>query len=323
MKKPWWIACVALSLLVVGCTKQEHAASPGQDARGAAQHTVDLKDTVRFVDEPQLVLHEAFTLWVKYYTSDADRQPIGEESYVGYTDETGLVRKLIHRDTYFKTNKTFAEEVVIRKTSDGFYYEILSVIWGKEYSMDKYHYRLNNKGFIITMQMQFLGQEAIALNGEQKTTTTHISYLHEDGYLWQSDYKKAKIENNQYFEHYYVKKEDMWDNIIYTDNTMLLYYEYDQETRKPLIKYKYVFSYTKDPTSGEITGKLVDWLWNMRALFDGPEQWKKNPKEIELHVKTNLHAQDRNINILNQCIIPHSEYLIPFIYGLKVNYKED
>ncbi len=322
MKKPWWITWVALSLLMVGCTKQEHAASPGQDARGAAQHTVDLKDTVRFVDEPQLVLHEAFTLWVKYYTSDADRQPIGEESYVGYTDETGLVRKLIHKDTYFKTNKTFAEEVVIRKTSDGFYYEILSVIWGKEYSMDKYHYRLNNKEFIITMQMQFLGQEAIALNGEQKTTTMHISYLHEDGYLWQSDYKKAKIENNQYFEEEYKMKKFRDDNLFFKNTTLGTYNDLEKDGT-PLIKYKYVFSYTKDPTSGEITGKLVDWLWNMRALFDGPEQWKKNPKEIELHVKTNLHAQDRNINILNQCIIPHSEYLIPFIYGLTVDYKED
>jgi hypothetical protein len=308
MKKPWWIACVALSLLV-GCIAQAKA--------------LDLKATLHFVDEPQLVLHEAFTLWVKYYTEAPEGKPIREESYVGYTDETGLVRKLIHRDTYFKTNKTFAEEVAIRKTSDGFYYEILSVIWGKEYSMDKYHYRLSKKGFTTTKQMQFLGQEAIALNGEQKTTTMNISYLHEDGYLWQSDYKKAKIENNQYSEHYYVKKEGMWDNIIYTENTVSLYHEYDQETHKPLIKYKYVFSYTKDPTSGEITGKLVDWLSNMKAFFDVPEQWKKNPKEIELHVKTNLHAQDRNINILNQYIIPHSEYLIPFIYGLTVNYKED
>jgi hypothetical protein len=59
----------------------------------------------------------------------------------------------------------------------------------------------------------------------------------------------------------------------------------------------------------------------MKAFFDVPEQWKRSPLEIELHVKTNLHAQDRNINILNQYIIPHSEYLIPFIYGLTVNYK--
>jgi len=308
MKKPWWIACVALSLLV-GCIAQAKA--------------LDLKATLHFVDEPQLVLHEAFTLWVKYYTEAPEGKPIREESYVGYTDETGLVRKLIHRDTYFKTNKTFAEEVAIRKTSDGFYYEKLDIFQGAQTSIDKYYYQLRERGFTKTIYTKFVSQEAIALNGEQKTTTTNISYLHEDGYLWQSDYKKAKIENNQYSEHYYVKKEGMWDNIIYTENTVSLYHEYDQETHKPLIKYKYVFSYTKDPTSGEITGKLVDWLSNMKAFFDVPEQWKRSPLEIELHVKTNLHAQDRNINILNQYIIPHSEYLIPFIYGLTVNYKED
>jgi len=305
MKKPWWIACVALSLLA-GCIAQAKA--------------LDLKATLHFVDEPQLVLHEAFTLWVKYYTEAPEGKPIGEESYVGYTDETGLVRKLIHRDTSFKTNKTFAEEVAIRKTSDGFYYEILSVIWGKEYSMDKYHYQLSKKGFTTTKQMQFLGQEAIALNGEQKTTTTNISYLHEDGYLWQSDYKKAKIENNQYFEEEYKMKKFRDDNLLFKDTTLGTYNDLEKDGT-PLIKYKYVFSYTKDPTSGEITGKLVEWLSNMKAFFDVPEQWKKNPKEIELHVKTNLHAQDRNINILNQYIIPHSEYLIPFIYGLTVNYK--
>jgi len=45
--------------------------------------------------------------------------------------------------------------------------------------------------------------------------------------------------------------------------------------------------------------------------------------EIEVHVKSNLHAQDMRVNILNQQIIPRSEYLIPFIYGLRVDYNKN
>ena len=192
---------------------------------------------------------------------------------------------------------------------------------GEQDSIGKYFYQLRPEGFTITMYTKFLTPEAIELNGEEMTTTKTITYMHDNGYLWQSDYKRAKIEDNQYFEHYYTQNENMWDNIIYADNTISSYYEYDQDTNKPLINYKYVFSYTKDPTTGEIHGTLDDWLWNIRALFDGPEKWKRNPMEIEVHVKSNLHAQDMHVNILNQQIIPRREYLIPFIYGLRVDYQ--
>jgi len=307
MKHTWWIACLVLSLL---------------SAFSAPAGALDLSATLHFVDEPGLVLHEAFTLRLKHYAVAHEEKPIAEEYYVGYTDDTGLVRKLLHKETYWNPAPSFEEEVVIRKTSDGYYYEILSILLGKEYSRDHHHYRLDKDGFTITTQRKFLSEEIIQLNGAaEKTTTKTITYMHDNGYLWQSDYKRAKIEDNQYFEHYYTQNENMWDNIIYADNTISSYYEYDQDTNKPLIKYKYLFSYTKDPSTGEIHGTLDDWLWNIRALFDGPEKWKRNPMEIEVHVKSNLHAQDMHVNILNQQIIPRSEYLIPFIYGLRVDYQ--
>jgi len=307
MKHTWWIACLVLSLL---------------SAFSAPAEALDLSATLHFIDEPDLVLHEAFTLRLKHYNVVHEGEPVAEEYYVGYIDDTGLVRKLLHKETYWKPSTSFEEKVIIRKTSDGYYYEILSILLGKEYSRDHHHYRLDKDGFTITTQRKFLSEEIIQLNGAaEKITTKTITYMHDNGYLWQSDYKRAKIEDNQYFEHYYTQNENMWDNIIYSDNTISLYYGYDQDTNKPLLKYKYLFSYTKDLTTGEIHGTLDDWLWNIQALFGGPEKWKRNPMEIEVHVKSNLHAQDMHINILNQQIIPRSEYLIPFIYGLRVDYQ--
>lgn len=306
MKHTWWIACLVLSLL---------------SAFSAPARALDLSAMPHFIDEPDLVLHEAFTLRLKFYTEAPEGKPFAEEYYVGYIDDTGLVRKLLQKETYWKPSTSFEEEVIIRKTSDGYYYEILSILLGKEYSRDHHHYRLDKDGFTITTQRKFLSEEIIQLNGAaEKTTTKIITYMHDNGYLWQSDHKRAKIIKNKYIEEEYKLKEFRDDNLLFRDN-MLGTYNDLEEDGSPLIKYKYVFSYTKDPTTGEIHGTLDDWLWNIRALFDGPEKWKRNPLEIEVHVKSNLHAQDMHVNILNQQIIPRSEYLIPFIYGLRVDYQ--
>jgi len=233
MKHRWWIACLVLSLL---------------SAFSAPARALDLSATLHFIDEPGLVLHEAFTLRLKHYAVAHEEKPIAEEYYVGYIDDTGLVRKLLQKETYWNPSTSFEEEVVIRKTSDGYYYEILSILLGKEYSRDHHHYRLDKDGFTITTQRKFLSEEIIQLNGAaEKTTTKTITYMHDNGYLWQSDYKRAKIEDNQYFEHYYTQNENMWDNIIYADNTISSYYEYDQDTNKPLLKYKYLFPTQRTP----------------------------------------------------------------------------
>ncbi|HBK59091.1 MAG TPA: hypothetical protein DDZ37_07095 [Spirochaetaceae bacterium] len=305
MKHTWWIACLVLSLL---------------SAFSAPAMALDLSAMLNFIDEPGLVLHEAFTLRLKFYTEGPEGKPIAEEYYVGYIDDTGLVRKLLQKETYWKPSTSFEEEVIIRKTSDGYYYEKFEIFMGEQDSIGKYFYQLGPEGFTITMYTKFLTPEAIELNGEEMTTTKTITYMQGNGYLWQSDHKRAKIIKNKYIEEEYKLKEFRDDNLLFRDN-MLGTYNDLEEDGSPLLKYKYVFSYTKDPTTGEIHGTLDDWLWNIQALFGGPEKWKRNPMEIEVHVKSNLHAQDMHINILNQQIIPRSEYLIPFIYGLRVDYQ--
>jgi len=100
MKHTWWIACLVLSLL---------------SAFSAPARALDLSATLHFIDEPDLVLHEAFTLRLKHYAVAHEEKPIAEEYYVGYIDDTGLVRKLLQKETYWNPSASFEEEVIIRK----------------------------------------------------------------------------------------------------------------------------------------------------------------------------------------------------------------
>jgi len=64
MKHTWWIACLVLSLL---------------SAFSAPAGALDLSATLNFVDEPDLVLHEAFTAAAEILYRGPEGEPVAEE----------------------------------------------------------------------------------------------------------------------------------------------------------------------------------------------------------------------------------------------------
>ncbi len=144
-------------------------------------------------------------------------------------------------------------------------------------------------------------------------------YMNKDNYIWQSDYQRAKIGDDFYIEEEHTRAKFRKDNIMYKDNAVF-YFNDLKEDGSPEYKYEYPFSFVKNTESGEITVILNGYKWNMEALYEGGTGWVRVPLYIELHIFTTLHSNNMKVNILNQSIIPYSDYLIPFIYGLPIRF---
>jgi len=316
MKKLIGLLCIG-SLVFVSCVKGEHTDTQKKVEQNKKEK--DLIKTVRFIDEKNLELKEAYTMLIKYYSFSDDEGQTYELSYKGYIDNQGVIRKIISYDKDFEYQKEFNEEYMIRKTKDGYYFEYASIWDGVKNCISKHHIIIEKDGFIDKTQQVFITPESISLNGEQVNTISKIKYLNTDNYIWQSEYQRAKIEGNKYIEEEYNKAEFRRDNTIFENNTVIAYDDLKQDG-SPEIKCVYPFTYKKDLENQEVVAILHGYQWGMEALFDTPG-WKDVRLDIEIHVKTNLHSEDMKTNILNQYLIPSSDYLIPFIYYIPITYK--
>ncbi len=321
MRKVYMAGAIIIVLLASSCTKGSERKGEGSPKESRAKETLVEGEKIQFIEEPGLTLEEAFTLQMSYFTDEGVKTK--EEWYKGYVDSIGLVRRIEEKYTqYYEVDRSGnmkkslleSEDIVtIKKTDRGYYFDSKDDKGTYTY-FD--HYIMTNEGFTIVDTMTFLTDEAIQLNGKTKTSTEHVKYLDgSNGYIWQSDYKKARIDGSRYLEEDYITND--YDNIIYDNTVIYRYKEFDQVTKEPLMKYRYIFHYTKDNSSGEIIGKLISFSENKRAIFDAPkDEWEKYHWKIEMHLKRNLHSENMHINVLNQFLLPYRDYFIPFLYDL-------
>jgi len=201
---------------------------------------------------------------------------------------------------------------VIRKTANGFYCEERS-----DYSPGFLLVTIDDRGFVFEKYENESGESSQQAGSKLVRQEAHVVTKNDNGEVWRSEYQTASVSENRYFEKEYAMAEFRQPNYVFQNSCVYVYQDLNPAGQPDFYSDEYQFLYTKDPNTGNVEARLVQWQHNLKVDFDTSEKWESRSAEIEIRIYRNMHFDDPKINLLNQLLIPDSEFFIPFLYGLQ------